>query len=470
MTAQQPISRIRVKNFRCLEELIISFQDSPIIALSAGNDGGKSSTVKAIQTIMYNNESGDKNYIRTGTKGFEVDIELQDGSCVSRIRTGTSNMYFLYNKNNKEIGRWGTGTTDAKLGTYGIPDIVKDIFNVKLDDATGELLNIRTCESLLLFSLTKTTDNYKMVHSCISSNRIEKAYEVGNKHIKDASTELNKAIALRDDAREQAAKIVLMPDITIDRLIQNKQQLQSLSANLNLINTELQVLYNIQTRQAQLDRLGGRTLEQLEANVFTDIELQVYQELQVALNLQQQIQTLQKKLNVQALENLLKNQITDAELQSLQGLQEAWALLNTINNLLIKCPDVYKIAEAEQAMHEAQRLESITSEIISGLNTKKAIDLLEIKQQAADKIITASADLNELQDQLATLQEALELNDRLLEINLNYNTAQNELQELQESLLGSGGVTYDKESNALIKNCEHCNEQTAFSLDLLQVV
>ena len=215
------IKAIRIKNFRCLEELTIRFDNSPIIALVAGNDSGKSSAVKGVQAAFYNDEKDTKSYIRTGTKGFEIDVIFEDNILIKRTKTAANNTYTLYNADGTIKNTWDRMTQD-------IPDEVRAIFGVKIEDATGELLNLRTCESLLLFSLTKTTDNYKMVHSCISSELIEMTYIIGNGRIKEIERTISKSETLRDEMYSQASKIAVYSEDTINKLTQDHAQVNNM--------------------------------------------------------------------------------------------------------------------------------------------------------------------------------------------------------------------------------------------------
>lgn len=470
MTSSEKITRIRVKNFRCLEELIISFEHSPIIALVAGNDSGKSSVVKAIQNIMYNDERDDKNYIRTGTKGYEIDVEFESGTVIARVKSLASNMYYLYDKTGKELGRWGSGTGDAKLGAYGIPDVVKQIFNVKLDDATGELLNLRTCESLLLFSLTKTTDNYKMVHSCISSHRIEKAYEIGNNHIKDANRELDKATALRDDSREQAAKIVTLPDETIERLKQSKAQLESMSAVISDMETVVAEKHTVERKQAELDVFGGQVLRQLEANQFTDQEFSRLSDFETGVALLQQIRIKQTAIQADKLAELEKHEITTAEIDKLRLLEEASTLLTKVNDLLAKSVDVAKVDQVEGLLEEIQSLNQQIQDIQFCISVINTITASEKTCNIAEQLSDAGEEMTRLQEVVTACQELMQQQRKLDEQQKALADLTTELETTQARLLSSGGVKYDVELNALVKNCEHCNEEVAFSLENLQLL
>ena len=93
------IKHIDIENFRCLQKIHLSFEESPIICLSAGNDCGKSSAVKAIQSLIYNdNERESKGFIRDNTRAFRIAITFTDGTCIYRERGVAGNIY-------RKIGR-----------------------------------------------------------------------------------------------------------------------------------------------------------------------------------------------------------------------------------------------------------------------------------------------------------------------------------------------------------------------------
>lgn len=417
------IKAIKVKNFRCLEELTIRFDNSPIVALVAGNDSGKSSVVKAVQAAIYNDEKDTKSYIRTGTKGFQIDIIFDDNVKITRTKTVANNTYTLYNADGTIKNTWDRMTQD-------IPEEIRAIFGVKIEDATGELLNLRTCESLLLFSLTKTTDNYKMVHSCISSELIEMTYIIGNGRIKEIEKTIAKSETLRDEMYSQANKIAVYSEDTINKLTQDHARVNDMLRLEGIIYDTCLSKVNVEEMQATVDATDPAKLQELIESKFSDKELDMLVNLEALVGEIENIRGIQARLRTAETEQLVASKIQEEEIDKLVKLQEFIQLCDTIQQKKGQTVDAEKLAVVE-----------------------------ELREQ-----------MNILHQQLQELSDAYNL---IHTISMKTATAQvlaEELQKAFEDLKANSTVRYDKDRNALVTNCEHCNEEVYFSLNDLQLV
>lgn len=417
------IKAIRIKNFRCLEELTIRFDNSPIVALLAGNDSGKSSAVKAVQAAIYNDEKDIKSYIRTGTKGFKIDIIFEDNVKITRTKTAANNTYTLYNPDGTIKNTWDRMTQD-------MPEEVKAIFGVKIEDATGELLNLRTCESLLLFSLTKTTDNYKMVHSCISSELIEMTYIIGNGRIKEIEKTIAKSETLRDEMYLQASRIAVYSEDAINKLTQDQIQVSNMLRVENTIFDTCLAKLDVDAAQAAIDSMDTAELDLLIRSKFTEQEMDTLIKLAQLYEAQQEIKNLSEQLQTEKVEQLVEMRITTTEMDRLASLAEFIQLHETI------CQKAKQTVDAE-----------------------KLTVLSETREQ-----------MNILSQQLTELANAYTLLHNIKVKMSETQATEAELQKVIEELKTSGAVRYDKETHSLITVCEHCNEEVKFNLNDLQLV
>lgn len=417
------IKAITVINFRCLEKLTIRFTNSPIIALLAGNDSGKSSVVKAVQAAIYNDEKDIKSYIRTGTKGFQIDIEFEDNTKISRTKTAANNTYTLYNPDGTIKNTWDRMSQD-------IPDEIKAIFGVKIEDATGELLNLRTCESLLLFSLTKTTDNYKMVHSCISSELIEMTYIIGNGRIKEIEKTINKSETLRDEMYAQANKIAVYSEDTINKLTQDHAQITNMLKLEELMYDTCISKISVDEAQETINQTDPVKLEQLVRSKFTDSDIELLISLEGLTKDVKAINELKSRLQTEKVERLTTSKIQDREIEQLKSLQELTDLFKVIQYKKQQTADVDRLAVVD-----------------------------ELREQ-----------MNILSQQLTELSTARILLHNIAVKQNDVETTKAELSELLEELKTSSNVRYDKGNNALVTNCEHCNEEVYFKLSDLELV
>ena len=151
-----PISKVRVKNFRNIGDVELDFRDSPIITLVGSNEAGKTSVIKAFGVCALHASPRDqKEWIRDTTKMFGVQIDLQDGTQIVRVKEdGGVNLYRVIDKDGK--------TWDTSKITDGLPVQVQQVMGLIAEEETGEFLHIRTYEDKLLFVVTPDSANYKV--------------------------------------------------------------------------------------------------------------------------------------------------------------------------------------------------------------------------------------------------------------------------------------------------------------------
>lgn len=174
MAEYSPISKIYIRNFRNLDNVEIDFTQSPIVSLVGDNEAGKTSVVKAIAVCaLHDSPKSQKGFIRTGTDRFGVGIELADKTLISRVKAESGlNKYAIKYPDGKEF-------SIDKLAD-GLPIQVQDIMGLLKEPETGEYLQVRTYENLLLFALTPSSTNYKMVYEALKIEQIVKAIKCGS--------------------------------------------------------------------------------------------------------------------------------------------------------------------------------------------------------------------------------------------------------------------------------------------------
>ena len=141
MYSYSPIKQMVVRNFRNIGDVTVSFDESPIVSLIGENESGKTSLVKAFSVCAINSDyRSQKDFIRDGTTGFGVMIELQDGTQITRIKMTNGNRYTV----KLPDGRiW-----DAQKIEPDVPAAVSKVMGLIEEPETGEYLHIRTYELL----------------------------------------------------------------------------------------------------------------------------------------------------------------------------------------------------------------------------------------------------------------------------------------------------------------------------------
>ena len=217
-----PIKAILARNFRNLEEVIIDFTESPIVSLVGENEAGKSSVIKAIQTVGANlDPNRQKEYIRTGADGFLVAIKFadEDETTVVRQKASGINGYFVQ-KGNDVV--WSV----QKMDDNTVPSEVQKYVGFVLEPETKELLNVRTYEDLMIFVHTSNSTNYKIMYNALKVESLMKAKKAGQVEANACKRAINDAEASVETLTEQLRKIKLVdlePMLAIKDRLQKEQ-------------------------------------------------------------------------------------------------------------------------------------------------------------------------------------------------------------------------------------------------------
>ena len=103
--AYSKVKTIKAVNFRSIGSIDIDMSSSPIVALVGTNESGKSSIIKAFGAAAGNLWRTRQNQnVRSGTDGFAVLVELEDGTKVLRKKSSNINGYTLVTGDLDNVG------------------------------------------------------------------------------------------------------------------------------------------------------------------------------------------------------------------------------------------------------------------------------------------------------------------------------------------------------------------------------
>ena len=246
MYSYSPIKEIQIRNFRNIGDVTLDFNDSPIITLIGENESGKTSCVKAFGVCaMHQNARGQKDYIRDGTNGFGVAIILQDGTQVIRLKTTTRHTYQVKKPD-------GTTWTADKLDNT-VPLAVQEVMGLIEEPETKELLQIRTYEDQLLFVVTPSSTNYKVMYDALKISNITRAIKIGSKE----ANELKAAISSSDaniDAFRRSINAIKIFDI--EPLLNLREHIKTNRDILNKLASAIQIKDSIEKARTRLGALS----------------------------------------------------------------------------------------------------------------------------------------------------------------------------------------------------------------------
>lgn len=215
-----PIKRWGIKNFRNLGEVEFSF-DTPIVTLVGDNEAGKTSVVKTFAVLGANGYATEqKDYIRDNTKGFSIECELSDGTTVRRVKTASENAFEI-------LGADGEVYAADKIDRgYGMPVELERVMGMMVEPETKELLQIRTYEDNLLFVLTKSSENYKVMYNALKVGNLTRAIAVGNQQANGYRNAIDE-YSVKSETLE--SELESIKDIDIASAIRLKGEIERLS-------------------------------------------------------------------------------------------------------------------------------------------------------------------------------------------------------------------------------------------------
>lgn len=411
-----PISQIFIRNFRNLGDIILDFNNSPIISLVGDNEAGKSSVVKAVAVLGLNAFSREqKGFIRTGTDMFGIAVKLKDGTTITRVKKEDLNRYEVKYPDGKV---WSTNKIDA-----GLPVQVQEIMGLIEEPETKEFLHIRTYENQLLFVTTKASENYKVMYDALKVEQITKAIKLGSSEVNALRSKVNEnEVSIRDNS----ASLKQIEVIDTSSLIEVKDRLKQQILQLKTLEKAINIKKSIDKCNKELGAL--RIIDTFNLKEINENE--VYKMLRVSKILNSitsmkeerdrfsKIDNLEE-INVNVVSNVEKaiNKVT--ELRSLA--EQSGKLLKVSNLEMINELMLNKVARAEELVRNIKDLEN--NKIIQALNVE-SIDENRITKM--NKAIQTIYNIRTLEGNKAQYDNAInQLNDYMKQCHVAFEICPN---------------------------------------------
>ena len=362
MYSYSPIKTIQVKNFRNIGEATIDFTDSPIISLIGENESGKTSIVKAFGVCaMHADPRSQKDYIRDGTNGFGVAIELEDGTQVIRIKQANANRYTVRKAD-------GTVVWDASKLENEVPKAVQDVMGLIEEPETKEFLHIRTYEDQLLFVVTPASTNYKVMYDALKISQITKAIKAGSTEANSLKSTINETDTSILTLRRSLSAI---KTFDIEPLLNVRNKLQSEMQAMDKMDRVVSLLDEIDAKRKQLG-----ALELLDRHDIKQIDTAEI----VRLN---------------AIDRLLDS------IDSMKKLESAYSDLSSAEAI-----DVSMIMKMNNACDKIDSIEQMKAK------SKSLVDLSKV-EQISEVVVMDFARIDVLFDSIESLQRRSEIYSQL---------------------------------------------------------
>lgn len=430
-TKYSPIKQIWIKDFRNIGEVKVNFDESPIVSLIGENEAGKTSVVKAFSVCaLHSTPKDQKDYIRDGTNGFGVEIELEDGTVITRIKTTTGNRYRVKNPD-------GTVYDTTKIDSSSAPVEVQRVMGMIEEPETKEYLQVRTYEDQLLFVVTPASTNYKVMYDALKVDQITRAIKSGSKEV----NELKHVIDANENGIQtltNSLKAVKVYDIT--SLLNIKARLESELAVINSLEEAAGLVDRIKRAEAELgaiaeiDKAGLQDISELEAVQISD-----------SLSLLTKLTRLNKLLSTYSLADTAEN----IDIPVYQSIIDTYIKKVELDRAIFANESMVRIGEAE----EVNEVELMTMTSIAELRDK----LSSLTNQLR-RIDTAGAELIEQSDfNTVTMLESVNAGfTRLGQLETAYKQCDDYCSQVQ---------SYLKSLGAAVETCPNCGEDIVIDID-----
>ncbi len=429
MYKYSPISKIYIKNFRNIGEVTLSFEDSPIISLIGENEAGKTSVVKAFSVCaLHATPRNQKDFIRDGTSGFGVAIELEDGTLVTRLKTDTVNRYTVKKPD-------GTVWDAKKL--EGLPVEVQHVMGLIEEPETKEFLQVRTYEDQLLFVVTPASTNYKVMYDALKVGQLTNAIKIGSKE----ANALKQEVASNETGIETLTSSLrgiitydIEPLLSIkSRLSKELSTVIKLSKLADLINS-IEMKKNQLGALSNLDKYNVSTVNELEVNKLNSI-------IRLANNIANAHKELEVKSQAESLE------IVDPTV--INRLKTVLGRKSDLDNKIKEVGAYSQVGNAEEVN------ETILDHLIKASSNKRNIDM---KSSRLNIIEPTGAILIEQKD-FDIVYKGLQVLDRLNQVN-QLLPVEKQINDYCKQM-----ADYIKSLGAAVEICPNCGESVVIDID-----
>ena len=407
-----PIKRVAIKNFKNLGGVQIDFDNSPIIALKGNNDSGKSSIIDAVAVCAYNAyETHQKEFIKLGTIGFGVVIELEDGTKVTRIKKSDLNWYEVVHPDGT------TWNTDKLIRGEGLPTEVEKVIGCIRENETKEFLHIRTYNDTMLFINSQNSTNYKVMYDALKVDNLTRAIKKGSVEaneirawINDASVKKNTLLhtlngiqiidlepltSCRDRLASNVERVKVLGKIqtTIQNIEKSKQSLgnyaEFVESGIDVIDTgRIRLLDSINRQVQNIDSLNAKKQNYSDVEKLTVINIPLLNKISSAMS------------------DKSKLDVITGERAKYSGVENISTVSTSIFNILVRVFANVKQLDAQrsraiQRKSDMSELKEINSTLIEKI--AKAESLLTNVETLRERKSKSDAEYNSAVEQLKSL-------------------------------------------------------------------
>ena len=396
------IKEIEVKNFKCIGDVVLKFDESPIISLTGNSDVGKTSIIHGLAVLIYNAYSQhQRRWIKTGKVGFGVRMQLNDGTVISRIKSVKGDIYHMSDL----TGEYHFDKLDTSTS---VPTVIKDKLGCMIEKETREFVNIRTYKEQMLFVTTPASTTYKVIYGALNVDYITKSVKMASMELNELREKDRRNQILIDDTLTKLKTLKIVDTEVLEKI---KERIKVRAERVKKLHEAVEGLKEYRELNAQVEVYKDiENIKDIDTDKITEFKKIVEDNREVAMY-EMQLERYKEVENASTIEverfGRLKN--CYANIQDMQAMQGKVKVLEEVENTsdigneLVELSKVFKTVKENRELNEL--LEK--SKTYEGIETIK-----EIRHDANEGMKTA---IEVMQD---AKRMAVEFNQKLAEFKM----------------------------------------------------
>lgn len=383
------IRKLHIENFQSIKDIEFNFESSGVNYYQGDNNIGKSSIIKAMNTLFFNaSNQVYRSFIRDDEESFYISMTDFDNNVVELSR-GKVDFY-----------RWNINGVEGEFNrTSGkVPDELREYFNLYYDEKSKECVNIRLPRAVLLGVDTSFSDNNYLLQKALKSEVYTLAYKKADSLKKSHKKEVDLLHKYYDSTKESIDKIELEED---------KNKIEEIERFQRTIQAEYEK-YEI---YSHLDNLITETIDTKRELKSLTTTLEIADSIEGEFEYYKDISRVEKLGNTteqlnKSIETLTEG-ITSVD-EDLIKIESSLGYVSILSDMITQLEDYGKSKKELKKINDVIELEESIEGVMDYYTTINShLVLQNTLEDFNTKLGNTTTELDELQNQLVKLEEEM---------------------------------------------------------------
>ncbi|MBO8158358.1 AAA family ATPase [Thermosyntropha sp.] len=438
------IKRLKIKNFQSHKNTDIELLPGLNI-LVGESDQGKSSVIRALRWLFYNEPSG-TGFIREGETYCEVTVEMNSGVVISRIRDARINRYLI---------KYPDGSEDKfdSVGNQVPPEVKRELGITSLNYGEKSLdINIAyQLDSPFLFDKSGP-DKAKIIGSIADLHIIDAAQQ---ELLRDIKSQQSKHSELEKEITGFKAELDMYEDL--DSQKQLAAQINQLLSAADEKRKEKNYFEEIKSRWDRIQNEIDINSAKLERLKNIEVAEDYYRNSCERYNLFKKL----TDININMKKTVENITFCEQKLEKLKSLEDLQKIKKDLENLSYNYKELCNIEKRQKEIEENLKRINLTIEHTEKLDEiEKMIDLLREKRNQGSEMQKIKKEMARMKEGISKAEMIInktanvpELEELQIKITVNLDKYQ-KLQEIKQR--------YDRvvaERNKVLKHLNRLEEE-----------